>query len=225
MVNNNWGNSIGGILYDANSSYNSFQMALERRMSPGLYVRLNYTLSECMEDSADDLPASELNGGGAAWTPTYAHNANRHRCSFQGLNSANLSLNYDLPFFRNAASRLTKTLMAGWQFTSLTAISSGVPFDIRTGVNESRAVNNGNGNSHPDLVAGCTPQNMVNKGNVVNYFKLSCLSVPALGYLGDLPPLYLTGPVFGEYGYGVEKGLRYGRIQEPAVGRRYVQRV
>ena len=218
FVNNNWGNSISGILYDANSSYNSFQMALERRMSPGLYVRFNYTLSECMEDSADDLPASELNGGGAAWTPTYAHNANRHRCSFQGLNSANLSLNYDLPFFRNAASRLTKTLVAGWQFTSLTAISSGVPFDIRTGVNESRAVNNGNGNSHPDLVAGCTPSNMVNKGNVVNYFKLSCLSVPALGYLGDLPPLYLTGPALVNTDMGLKKVFAMGESRSLQLG-------
>src|SRR5205085_9071225 len=122
FINNNFGNAINSVAYDANAFYNSLQVSLERRSAAGLYVRFNYTLSKCIEDAADDLPASEGNGGGAAWTPTRIHSANRHRCSFQGLNSANFSLNYDVPFGRMVKSSLAKGLVGGWQITSLTNI-------------------------------------------------------------------------------------------------------
>lgn len=204
--NNNWG-SISPIVYDANTEYNSFQMALERRMSTGLFVRFNYTLSECLTDSDDDLPASELNGGGAAWTPTYSHSANRHRCSFQARNSANLSLSYDFPFGKNATSRLTKTLLPGWQFTTLTAISSGLPFDVREGVNLSRALNSGTGNSHPDIAPGCNAQNMVNPGNPNNFVNINCLVPGVAGYLGDMGPLLLTGPGLWDTDMSVRKNI------------------
>jgi carboxypeptidase family protein len=204
--NNNWA-SLSPIVYDGNTSYNSVQVALERRMSAGLYVRFNYTLSECVTDSDDDLPASELNGGGAAWTPTYSHQANRHRCSFQGRNSANLSLNYDFPLGKNASSRLAKMVLAGWQITSLTALSSGLPFDVRDGLNMARALNSGNGNSHPDLVAGCDANSLINKNNPVNYINVSCLSAGTPGYLGNLGPLALTGPGLANTDLGLKKNI------------------
>jgi hypothetical protein len=204
--NNNWA-SLSPIVYDGNTSYNSMQVAIERRMSAGLYVRFNYTLSECVTDSDDDLPASELNGGGAAWTPTYSHQANRHRCSFQGRNSANLSLNYDFPLGKNASSRLAKMVLAGWQITSLTALSSGLPFDVRDGLNMARALNSGNGNSHPDLVAGCDAKSLINKNNPVNYINVSCLSAGTPGYLGNLGPLALTGPGLANTDLGLKKNI------------------
>lgn len=207
--NNNWG-SISPIVYDGNTSYNALQVAVERRMSAGLYVRFNYTLSECMTDSDDDLGNSELNGGGAAWTPTYSPQANRHRCSFQGRNSANLSLNYDFPMGKNARSVLARALVRGWQLTSLTAISSGLPFDVRDGLNMARAVNSGNGNSHPDIRPGCDAKSLINPGNPVNYINVSCLSAGTPGYLGDMGPLALTGPGLVNTDMGLKKNIALG---------------
>jgi hypothetical protein len=81
-VNPNFGNSVSGVFFDANSNYNSLQTALERRVSPGLFVRFNYTFSRCMEDVADDLAGSESNGGGASSTPIRSHHFSRSRCAF-----------------------------------------------------------------------------------------------------------------------------------------------
>jgi hypothetical protein len=206
FVNTNWG-GLSSVVYDANTSYNSFQMALERRVSGGLFARFNYTLSKCMEDASDDLPSSELNGGGAAWSPSLNHSANRHRCSFQAENSANFNLTYDFPFGKNANTRMEKALLTGWQLTSLTATSSGQPFDVRVGANVARAANSGNGNSHPDIAPGCTPDMLINKGNPTNFINVSCLSAGTPGYLGDMPPLFLTGPGTWNTDIGLKKNF------------------
>jgi len=207
FVNNNWGNSIGGITYDASSAYNSLQTTIERRVSSGLYLRFNYTLAKCMEDSGDDLGGSNSNGGQAAFTPTRSHSANRHRCAFQGTSSANFSFNYDVPLAKNATSRFSKTVLAGWQLTSLTSVQSGVPFDVTLGANVARAANSGNGASHPDLLPGCNAQNMINKGNVTNYFNLSCLSAGTLGYVGNMGALILTAPGLWNTDMGLKKNI------------------
>jgi hypothetical protein len=160
-----------------------------------------------MEDSSDDLPASELNGGGAAWSPSLDHSANPHRCSFQGENSANFNLTYDVPFGKNMQSRMGKALASGWQLTSLTAISSGLPFDVRTGANIARAANSGNGNSRPDIVPGCTADMLINKENPSNYVNVNCLSAGTPGYLGNMPPLFLTGPGTWNTDIGLKKNF------------------
>jgi hypothetical protein len=193
-VNPAWGTSISGTVFDGNASYNSFQTTLERRASPGLFVRLNYTYASCWEDSADDLQGGEANGGSQPWTPTRDHRANWHRCSYLGVHAANFSLSYDFPFGKMLQSRWAKALASDWQLTSLTSVSSGVPFDIREGSNTARAMPSGNGNAHPDWVPGCNADNAINKHNVQNYIKTSCFAVPVPGYLGNVEPLPLFSP-------------------------------
>ena len=198
--NNNYGNSITDIIFDANSFYNAVQLTLERRMSPGLFTRFNYTYSSCITDAIGDRGGGASNGGGNAWTPTANHAVSRARCSFQGNNSANFSLSYDVPFGRMVRSRFAKAVVGDWQISSVTLAQSGFPFDVRLGANTTRAATSGQGNSHPDWAvasAACpnpTPSGAVNRGNVQNYINVACFAAPPLGYLGDMGPLVLTGP-------------------------------
>ncbi len=192
--NNNFSPASTGVYFDANSNYNALQVTLERQVASGLFIRFNYTYSKCFEDASDDLAGGESNGGGAAWTPTLDVKANYHPCSFTGNDAANLSLNYDLPFGHMVSNGFAKALVSGWLINSLTGVFSGVPFDVREGVNTSRAASTGVGNGHPDWAPGCNSQNIIQKGNALNYIKGSCLIMSTAGYLGDMAPLILNGP-------------------------------
>jgi len=194
LINNNYGSSISGEVFDANSFYNSLQTTLERRMSPGLLARFNYTYARCITDSTDNLPGGDSLGGSAGWTPTYNHAGKRGRCSFLGTNAANFTLTYDSPFGPMVHSKLAKALVSGWQVTSLTAISSGAPFGVSDGLNVSRTAFSGAGNDRPDWAPGCDANNVINKHNPTNYFKASCFILPPYGYLGTAGALRLTGP-------------------------------
>jgi Carboxypeptidase regulatory-like domain/TonB dependent receptor len=209
--NNNFGTSITGIAFDANSSYNALEVALERRMSPGLYARFNYTFAKCMEESADDLPSSETNGGGANWSPNYTAAANRSRCAFGGTNSANLSLNYDFPFRNMVTSKFARSLVGGWQLTSQTTVASGIPFDVRAGTNIARAsTGTSSGNDHPDWAPGCNPQTAINPHNPTNYVNTACFVPAPAGYLGDVGPLILTSPAEWYTDIGLKKNIPLG---------------
>ena len=198
--NNNYGNTITDIIFDANSFYNAVQATLERKMSPGLFARFNYTLSKCMTDAIGDRGGGASNGGGNAWTPTSNHSVSRARCSFQGNNSANFSLSYDFPFGKMVSSRFAKAVVGDWQVSSVTLIQSGFPFDVRLGANTARAATTGQGNSHPDWAAPSalcpnpTAKGAINSGNVQSYINTACFAPPTLGYLGNMGPLILTGP-------------------------------
>ena len=194
LNNNNFSAASTGVYFDANSNYNSLQVALERQVSNGLFIRFNYTWSKCFEDASDDLAGGESNGGGAAWSPTGNANANYHPCSFTGNNAANFSLNYDLPFGKMTSNKVVKQIASGWTINSLTSVFSGVPFDVREGVNTSRAASTGVGSGHPDWAPGCNPQNIIKKGNTQNYIDKNCLVASTAGYLGDMAPLILNAP-------------------------------
>jgi hypothetical protein len=208
LVNNAWGTTINGVVFDANAAYNALQMTLERRSSRGLFARFNYTYARCWEDAADNLAGGEANGGSAAWAPTRDHRANWHRCAYLGNHSANLSLTYDLPFGRAINSRLGKALLNDWQITSLTSIASGVPFDVRSGANTSRTMPSGNGNAHPDWVSGCNAEDAINKHNPTNYIKTSCFALPVPGYLGDVEALPLIAPATWTTDASMKRSIR-----------------
>ncbi len=207
--NNNFGTSITGIAYDANSFYNAVETVVERRMSPGLYVRFNYTFAKCIGDSADDLPSSETNGGGAGWVSNYTAFPNRSRCAFGGTNSANLSANYDFPFGKMVSSRFAKALLDGWQLTSQTLVASGVPFDVRGGLNIARAgTGTSAGNDHPNWAPGCDAHNAINAHNPTNYFKASCFVPAPAGYAGNVGSLILTSPAQWNTDVGLKRNIR-----------------
>jgi hypothetical protein len=199
LNNNNFGNGISDIIFDGTSSYNALQTSLERNMSTGLTIRFNYTWSKCMADAADDLPGSESNGGNTT-TPVLDHNAGRARCNFSGTNSANFTLNYVTPFGKMVNSRFAKALVSDWQISSLTTVTSGVPFGTSDGVSVARAEPTGAGNDHPSWAASSSlcpdpsPRGAVNKGNVLSYINTNCFAPAVPGYLGDVGSFVLTSP-------------------------------
>jgi len=215
FVNPNFGAGVSGAIFDANAFYNSLQTALERRMSPGLYARLNYTFARCITDASDDLGGGETNGGSSGEVVDRSHSSSRGRCSFQGTHSVNLTLTYDLPFGRNLKSGFEKQAFDGWQLTSQTAVTSGTPFDVRDGANVSRYAASGTGLDRPNWAPGCNAQNAINKDNTANYINASCFQPAPFGYLGDVGALSLTGPGLWDTDVSLKKAFPFkqeGRV-------------
>ncbi len=103
------------------STYNSFQLRVEKRLSHGVHVLFSYTLSKSVEaigylnpqDNFGDL-ASVLTG---VDTP--------HRGIISGA--------WALPFFRNGRG-IAHQAFGGWQLTGIVSIQSGIPIGAPGGV-------------------------------------------------------------------------------------------
>jgi hypothetical protein len=136
------GNYFGN---DANSSYNALQVKVQNQMSHGLQFIAHYTWSRALN----------YNSGYYAIDPRYAYgpdDQNRGQVFV-------LNLVYQLPFgkgkqFGGNAGKLENAFIGGWQFTSTTNYSAGLPFT--PSFNECSSVND---------VGVCVP----NKGNLANW--------------------------------------------------------
>jgi Carboxypeptidase regulatory-like domain len=127
-----------------NSSYNSLQLDLIRRLSKGLQLRGNYTWAKNLDMNsaltiaqAQNQPQMVMDRndlrrdwGSSALTPT---------------NQASISAHYEFPFSGASAKGLRK-LTSGWQLNGITTLLSGFPFTPQIGFNRS-----GDGNTrNPD---------------------------------------------------------------------------
>ncbi|HEY6400904.1 MAG TPA: TonB-dependent receptor, partial [Blastocatellia bacterium] len=108
---------------EANSTYNGFQLGVNRRFTGGFSFGGAYTLSkvsDSMSAQRDVIPnafdASNL------WGP--ADYDRRHVLVLNAI--------FELPFFK-ASSGLKKALFGGWTITAVSQMQTGTPFSIRTG--------------------------------------------------------------------------------------------
>jgi hypothetical protein len=207
FYNNNFGGTISGAAFDGNSFYNSVQMAVERRMTAGLSVRFNYTYSVCITDASDEQGGGASNGGSQGPVVALDHKSSRGRCGFEGTNSANLTLSYYVPFARKLTSGFAKKALDGWVITSQTAVASGVPFDLRNGINLARYATSGTGLDRPNWAPGCDPHSAINNHNPNRYFNPACFQAPQPGYLGNLGPMILTAPAMVNTDIGLKKTI------------------
>ena len=142
----------------ANSSYNSFQLKVERRSAGGGVLLAAYTLSKLITDSDTQYGWLESTTGGVGGI----QNWHCIRCS-RSLSSQDipqrLVISYvqDLPFgqgrkFLSGARGLAGKLISGWGVDGITTFQSGFPLKLGTSVN---LTNSFGGGSRPNVVPGC----------------------------------------------------------------------
>ena len=202
--------TVSGIAFNSNSFYNSMEVRVQRQIATGANMAFGFTHLSCITDSSGETPGQALN---ASTTPTIDRiaNSSRGHCGFTAADVGTLTLSYDMPFAKSSNSRLLKTLVAGWQISSLTTVSSGYPVNVIVGWNYSRSIPGGAaGADRPNLVNGCTPQSAVNPGQEF-YFKPSCFATPTPGYLGNVAANEFTGPSFWDTDASLKKDFGLGR--------------
>ena len=123
-----------------NSSYNAAQFSLQRRMTHGLQMDVNYTLSKSI-DVGSNAERTNFNGYFSyasqiinSWDP----NQFRGPSDFDALHQINSNWVYELPVgqgerWGSTMGRLSEALLGGWQFSGLLRWTSGYPYSIGNG--------------------------------------------------------------------------------------------
>ena len=127
--------SLGSIALGVNgtsSSYNSLQAFVNRRLTNNLQGQLSYTWSHCEADGDAEL------GSLAANTPTTFENphnwkADQSVCGFNIQQALRVNGLYLFPFHGNR-------FVEGWQLTGILAASTGLPFNVSDGSDQSNSL-------------------------------------------------------------------------------------
>ena len=111
---------------DRNLNYNSLQAKFERRFQDGLALTLGYTWSKAM--------ALNFNGGWGDWSGAqeYERHLLKGPMAHDRAQTFYNSTIWQLPFFRTSQS-LTRTLLGGWEATTIITVTTGVPYIIGYG--------------------------------------------------------------------------------------------
>jgi len=129
--------SINFLQYQANSTYNSLQVAVNRSIAP-LTLSVAYTYSHSIDDSSDRFDASFID----------AYDVRRARASsnFDERHMLNVSYVYELPFFRHSGG-VTQKVLGDWRWAGIMSIQTGTPFNVTdSNFSDNAGVSNSGGN-------------------------------------------------------------------------------
>ncbi len=227
----NAGNAVGGfgteqlITATAHSSYNSLQASLTGTPfvgGPG--IQISYTYAK----SLDDTSGVSANGNttGAVSSP-YPQNpfdthAEKGPSSFDVANGFTMSLAQDLQLEKiQFLQPVNRKVTAGWELLSISTISSGLPFTIYSGVQQTGAGSNGVdrpnqiGNPHLSTARKVREDYFGAGANNASFFSIP-INVPGgtgpnQGVFGSLGRDTFRGPAFYDFDFSLIKDTPVGR--------------
>ena len=171
-------------------SYHGLLVSAQRRAARGVTISTNYTLSHCISDA---------NGTSTPGNTVYLDPNNRHfdrgRCNSDLRHIFNLTSVAETPQFRNS---IVRKLGTGWRLSGLYRITSGTPMTITTGADRqlsgqgSAGGNNVYGQQRPVQVLA----NPYGNGSLTNFLNPAAFVQPAIGTIGNMGPLSISGPKF-----------------------------
>jgi hypothetical protein len=196
--------SIGVNSQAVNSSYNSLQLGLEKRLSHGFTIRANYTYSKSIDDMPYNKSLISINGGGSVvpWYFPNFHMMDRGPSDFDRTHSFVTSYVWSLPTLRNTGW-LLRGAFGGWELSGIVSASTGDPLTIlakkdvsQTGLGNERGVQNG-----PAYGAGSCG----NSAPCVDYLVPASFTLPATGAFGTMGKGSLRGPGIFNWDMGMFK--------------------
>ena len=233
----NSGNVTGGfgveniITATAHSTYHALQTSLSGTMGhsgPGLQA--SYTWGKSIDDTSQVIGGTGSTGAvaqGFAQNPYNTH-PEKGPSAFDVTNSFNLSLAQDahldsVQFLKPMGKKVT----GGWELLSISSLSSGSPFTVYSGIQQTGA--GSNGVDRPDQIA--TPhlstarrdrQDYFGQGanNAADFFSIpihvSGGTGPNQGVFGTLGRNSFRGPAYYDYDFAVIKDTPFGRRKSGA---------
>jgi Carboxypeptidase regulatory-like domain len=182
------------------ANYHSLQVSVTKRATRGLSLIGNYVYSKCMDNESSNFEGAG-NGQGLIYNNKFDINGGYARCDWNITHLANLSLIYDLPrvsSLRGAADRLIN----GWEATSILTVSSGSPFNLLSGRDNSLSGTPNNDSPDQILANAARPAGV---GQLQQWFNTAAFVANATGQFGNVGRNSLTGPGAWNEDFGLIK--------------------
>lgn len=182
--------------YNGNSTYNSFQLRVEKRVSRGLSFLITYTNSKFIDNGEGTW--AWLGNHGSLQDPTNSK-GERSLSSNDIPQRLVMTYLYELPLgrgrrFLSNTNRVVDGVLGGWKTSSIFFFSRGIPMvwgestgDYNRFLSSGRPDKTCSGVKNGPIVSRLGNQTDAN-GNITNpYFDTSCFQTPALFSVGDAP--------------------------------------
>jgi hypothetical protein len=187
------------------SRYNSLQASLNRRLTRHIQAQASYTYSHCT-DTGDASLGSLSGNAPTTYENPYDRQPDYSVCGFNITHSLRVNSLVDLPFHGNR-------FVEGWQITGILAASTGLPFNVSDGVDQSNQLSgvprpNYNPTAPAQVINGVSYPACNNSpilGGASMYFNPICFSQEAFGTLGNFGREGLYGPALVNVDLGILK--------------------
>jgi len=178
---------------NANSSYNSLQVTVERR-GRNLTFLAAYTFSKSM-DTASGFSTMNFSN----------FHLSRSLSAFDATHNFVVSYNYALPF-DHALGGAPKRLTQGWSLNGITRFATGSPIAIsQTG---DRSLTGAGAVDHPDFIGGLVITPDVRDTPNHQYFNKTAFTSEVLGTMGNANSRFFHGPGINNWDVGLQKNTK-----------------
>jgi len=179
LLNPNVPNLMLSTAFFSQSTYNSFQANVQKKMSHGLQLEASFTWQRSMDNSSGSFAGDNYSSNPTAATPWWDGSITKGLSDFNITRNLTINWQYQIPTpeaFKGSAGWIAR----GWGVGGLIELSDGVPMWPLIGLaSDPLGQINQEPMSIPDLAPGCTPQNAVQPGNI-QYLKASCFIYPTV---------------------------------------------
>jgi Carboxypeptidase regulatory-like domain len=233
------GHAIGGfgpeaiMVNSSHSSYHSLQTGANyTSLRIGMNVQASYTFSKSIDDTSAVLGGLPANAGTILQTlpqDPFRPETEKGPSTFDVRHVFTLSLYQALLFDRlNFLESVPKSITRGWQFLNITTLTSGSPFSVYSGIQQTGV--GAGATDRPDLVA--VPDFSTSRATREDYFGLgannnSFFSIPInvpggtgpnQGRFGTLGRNTFRGPSFRDFDVALIKDTPFGRRGKGELG-------
>jgi hypothetical protein len=163
----------GGNDVEARSEYDGGYVSLNKRFSHGLQFGVSYTLSRYMSNNDASLGETGTDGSSQRPQSMFDYAAEWSPSQFDVPNRLVANYLYEIP---GPKSGVWKHVLGGWQFSGITAVQSGRPFTIGTGVDS-----NGDGTTGSDRPNQDRPCGVMWDRTHASFINNGCYSAPLGG--------------------------------------------
>jgi len=179
-----------------NAAYHSFQFS-GRIRAKNLTLMTAYTWSRSIDTGQS--PSVQ----GLAHQDNFNPGLDRGLSDFHRSHVGRLSWVYDLP--QLAHNRALALVAGGWQMSGITSLTTGAPFNVRTGRDNSLTAA---GNDRPDLVGDPFLSRGRSRGEqIAQFFNTNAFAPNAIGRFGNLGRNTMYGPRFANSDVAVMKNF------------------